>query len=302
MTLSDRQVSPAGGDGRPGGAPPEPLGPDSLAWQLGLPRTALLLAGRGLLLQTMHPVVGAGVRDFSTFKTDPWGRLDRTLASLQLQLFGGIGAVAEASRLRELHRSIRGVGFHGEQYRALNPDAYAWVHLSNFDTLLSFHRWFARPLSGGEQQRLYDEWRQAGRVLGIREAQMPGDLSAFRSYVSDMVATTLSDNATARELLVSLRLDEIGPPPWRYFPEPLWRALRPLGRTLLYDTTVGTLPAGVRHRLGLSWTGPDQRRLRALAVLVRAGSAPVPDRLMQYPLGAQARRQARQVVSLAAAS
>jgi uncharacterized protein (DUF2236 family) len=241
----------------------------------------------------MHPVVGAGVRDFSTFKTDPWGRLDRTLGSLQVQLFGGLDAVDEAQRLRELHKSIRGVGFSGEQYSALNPAAYAWVHLSNFDTLLSFHRWFARPLRAGEQQQLYAEWRQAGRVLGIRDEHMPADLRAFRAYVSAMVTETLTDNATARDLLGSLRLDEIGSPPWRYFPEPLWRALRPLGRRLLYDTTVGTLPPALRRKLGLAWSTTDQARLRSVAVVVRAGSLAVPDGLLQYPLGARARREAR---------
>src|SRR5665213_2706707 len=107
--------------------PVEPLGPDSLTWHMGLPRTALLVAGRGLLLQVMHPVIGAGVRDFSTFTADPWGRLDRTLCSLQTQLFGGAEAVDEARRLRQLHRAIRGVGFSGEPYRALDPAAYAWV-------------------------------------------------------------------------------------------------------------------------------------------------------------------------------
>jgi uncharacterized protein (DUF2236 family) len=250
----------------------------------------------------MHPVIGAGVRDFSTFTTDPWGRLDRTLGSLQLQLFGGTRAVDEARRLREMHKAIRGVGFSGQHYSALDPAAYAWVHLSNLDTLLAFHRWFARPLGIGEQQRLYAEWRQAGRVLGIRDAHMPVDLMAFRSYVSDMVSHTLEDNGTARELLHSLRLDEIGPPPWRSLPEPLWRALRPLGRTLLHDTTVGTLPSALRQKLGLTWTTADHRRLRGVAILVRAGSMPVPDRVMQYPLGGRARREARHVQSLRAAS
>jgi uncharacterized protein (DUF2236 family) len=248
----------------------------------------------------MHPVIGGGVRDFSTFTTDPWGRLDRTLSSLQRQLFGGAEAVDEARRLRQLHRSIRGVGFSGELYRALDPTAYAWVHLSNFDTLLSFHRWFAPPLRKGEQATLYTEWRQAGRVLGIRDDHMPADLGAFRTYVRAMVSGTLSDNETVRALLGSLRLDEIGPPAG-FLPEPLWRAVRPLGGALLHDATVGTLPAALRDKLDLRWTSVDRRRLQGVAVLVRAGSATVPDRLMHYPLAARARRHARRT-PLAAAS
>jgi uncharacterized protein (DUF2236 family) len=275
-----------------------PLGPDSLTWQLGLPRTSLLVAGRGLLLQTMHPVIGAGVRDFSSFAADPWGRLDRTLVSLQTQLFGGPQASAEAARLRRLHGPITGVGFSGERYRALDREAYAWVHLSNFDTLLSFHRWFAPPLTAAARETLYSEWRQVGAVLGIRPGDMPPDLGAFHAYVRRMVATTLADNETVRQILASLRLEGIDTPPWSSLPRPLWQALRPLNRTLLHDTTVGTLPAEVRHRLSLPWSSLDRRRLQGVAVLVRAASAPVPERLLQYPMGAQARRAARQAGSL----
>jgi uncharacterized protein (DUF2236 family) len=269
---------------------------------LGLPRTALLVAGRGLLLQVMHPVVGAGVRDFSTFTEDPWGRLDRTLGSLQIQLFGGADATSEARRLRELHKAIRGTGFDGEPYLARDPAAYAWVHLSNFDTLLSFHRWFARPLRRQEQSQLYAEWRQVGRVLGVRESDMPDDLTAFRVYVTTMIARTLHDNATVRQLLDSLTLQHIGPPPWSLFPEPLWRALRPLGRLVLRDATVGTLPAAAREALGLSWSAAEHRRLQAMAVAVRAGTIAMPDRLLQYPLGLRARQAARDVNGLRSAS
>lgn len=272
-----------------------PLGPDSLLWRLGFPRTSLLLAGRALLLQTMHPVVGAGVRDFSTFREDPWGRLDRTLVSLQAQLFGGAAAVDEAARLRQLHRSIRGVGFDGQPYSALNPQAYAWVHLSNFDTTLCFNRWFGRRLSPSQQKELYAEWRQVGRVLGIRQAHMPPDLAALHAYVRQTVADTLEDNETARELLGSLRLDDVGSPPWPLFPEPLWRALRPAGRLLLYDTTVGTLPSALRQKLGLRWTARDRRRLQAFAVVARAAAAPVPDRLLQYPMAFRAQQASRRM-------
>ncbi|HVA10473.1 MAG TPA: oxygenase MpaB family protein [Acidimicrobiales bacterium] len=295
MTLSLHQSS-AGAGGR---TSPVPLGSGSLLWRLGMPRTALLVAGRALLLQTMHPVVGAGVRDFSDFRADPWGRLDRTLTSLQVQLFGDQAAAAEARRLRVLHKEIRGIGFDGARYSALDPDAYAWVHLSNFDTLLCFHRWFGRPLRGDEQRQAYAEWKQAGRVLGVDDRHMPEDVTACRAYVRSMVADTLSDNETARDVLGSLRLDGVAAPPWKLFPEALWRALRPAGRLLLHDATVGTLPGPAREKLGLSWSTADRRRLQGLALVVRAGAVAVPDRLLQYPLAYRAQRVAlaRRVVA-----
>jgi uncharacterized protein (DUF2236 family) len=240
----------------------------------------------------MHPVVGAGVRDFSDFRTDPWGRLERTLASLQVQLFGGSRAIEEAGRLRALHRNIRGTGFGGERYSALNRGAFAWVHLSNFDTLLCFHRWFGRKLNRDERERTYREWRQAGLVLGIRSADMPLDLASLREYATDMMTNTLEDNETAHAVLDSLRLSEVAAPPWPYFPEPLWRLLRPAGRQVLRDTTIGTLPIAVREKLGLQWGSADRARLRGLALLVRSGSPAVPQRLLQYPMAYRAQREA----------
>jgi uncharacterized protein (DUF2236 family) len=290
-TLSATSTTLAPADGQASGA--EPLGPGSLIWRLGMPRTALLLAGRALFLQTMHPVIGAGVRDFSNYREDPWGRLDRTLRSLQRQLYGGVDSVDEAVRLREMHKRFRGIGFSGERYRALDPSAYAWVHLSNCDTILSFHRWFGRPLPRHEQEQVYAEWCQVGRVLGIKAKDMPADLAGFGAYVKDMVATTLQDNDTARQLLGTLELSDLGPPPWRAFPEPLWRSLRPAGRMLLHDVTVGTLPADLRAKLDLKWTSADQKRLQALALVVRTASATTPARLLQYPEGYRAQTAAR---------
>ncbi len=273
-------------------APGEPLGPESLVWRLGSPRAGLLVAGRALVLQTSHPVVGAGVRDHSVFTEDPWGRLDRTLRSLQLQLFGGDAASAEARRLRRLHRSMTGIGFDGRPYRALDPEAYAWVHLTNFDSTLAYHRWFGPSLDRTQQEQLYAEWRRVGLVLGVRGHRMPSDLDGCRTYVADMVSSTLVDNETVRTLLAGLSLSGVSPPPG-WLPAPVWHALRPLGGGFLRDVTVGTLPTALRQRLGLRWGTLDRRRLQAAAALIRAVTAPLPDWLAQYPEGARARAAAR---------
>jgi uncharacterized protein (DUF2236 family) len=253
MSLSQYQTDRS----TPVESPVEALGPDSLMWQFGFPRAGLLVAGRSLLLQVMHPVVGAGVRDFSDFKTDPWGRLDRTVLSLQVQLFGGQRAVEEAERLRQMHKAIRGIGFEGEHYSALEQGAYAWVHLSNFDTMLAFDTWFAHMLDARSREQLYSEWRQVGRLLGIRDPHMPSDVASLHAYVDDMIDATLVDNPTAREVVSSLSMREVGPPPWPLFPEVLWRALRPLGRSVLHDAVVGTLPPAAREKLSLRWSPAD---------------------------------------------
>jgi uncharacterized protein (DUF2236 family) len=116
----------------------EPLGPDSIFWRLTGDWRTMLLAGRALVMQTAYPAVGAGVGEHSVYKTDPYGRLDRTMRSVMAQVYGGEHAVEEGRRLREMHRDIKGVDAKGRRYSALNPDAYLWVHATAYEGFLVF--------------------------------------------------------------------------------------------------------------------------------------------------------------------
>lgn len=273
---------------------PRPLGPESLTWRLGFPRTALLFAGRALMMQVSHPVIGAGVRDFSDFTRDPWGRLDRTLRSLQVQLFGGGQLLDEAQRLRELHRTIKGTGFHGERYSALQPEAWAWVHMSNFDTALRYNDRLVRTLSPAEKATLYREWRQVGLVLGIKDAQLPDSVEEVSGYVDEMVRTRLEHTPTCDTVLKALELRRVDPPN-PLVPRQVWRAVKPLGRSVLHDATVGLLPPELRHKLGHTWTARDEARLNRTLTAVRIASRAVPERALHYPRGYHAMQRARAV-------
>lgn len=273
-------------------APVQPLGPDSLVWRLGFSRTGLLYAGRALMLQVAHPVIGAGVRDFSQFSVDPWGRLERSVDSLLTQLFGGERLVAESAWLREMHKGIGGVGFAGERYSALQPEAWAWVHLTNFDTTLRYHDALVRPLSLAERRELYLEWKQIGLLLGIKAERVPASYDGVAEYVDGMVRERLTANATTRQVLDSLMLQGVEPP-YGFVPARVWAAAKPIGRYALHDFTVGTLPPALRDRLGLDWTPRDEARLRRLSTAVRLATANLPARLHHYPAGYRAMRAAK---------
>jgi uncharacterized protein (DUF2236 family) len=282
------------------GAAPEPLGPESLVWQLGFARTALLYAGRSLLLQVAHPVVGAGVRDFSGFAADPWHRLDRTVRSLRLLMFGGPDAPAEAERLRRLHRRFTGYGFAGERYAARDPEAWAWVHLVNYDSAARYLDALVRPLSPAERQRHYADWRRLGLLLGVRPDALPPNAEQVSRWVDEAVRTRLTDNPSCRAVLGALALRGVGAPPAGHLPEPVWAAVRPLGGRILSDFTVGTLPPALRDRLGCRWTPADERRLDALHTAVRYGSRLVPERLLHYPDAYRAMQAARRSLECSA--
>jgi len=269
----------------------EPLGPDSLQWRLGFPRLGLLLAGRALLLQVAHPVVGAGVRDHSNFRADPWGRLERTVESLLLQLFGGAATAAEGQRLRALHTRITGTGFDGRPYAALDLEAGAWVHISNFDTVVVYHQRFGRGLSPADVERLWGEWRRVGRLLAIPAEHLPETGVEAERRVASLDSGRLGPNPTVDDLLDAFTLADVAAP-YPVVPGPLWRGVRrPAGR-LLSDLTVGTAPPALRDCLDLPWTVRDQRRLTREIAVVRAAERALPDVVAQAPVARQARRWA----------
>jgi uncharacterized protein (DUF2236 family) len=82
-------------------------------------RRVLLLAGRALLLQVMHPVVGAGVTRHSAYAADPVGRLRRTLSFVNAVVYG-VPAAAEAQALRA------GVGLAPVPLRYRHGPRAAW--------------------------------------------------------------------------------------------------------------------------------------------------------------------------------
>ena len=271
----------------------EPLGPESLTWQISGSRTALLGAGSALILQVAHPVVGAGVKDHSIFRKDPWGRLDRTTDSLFTQIFGGDDAVAEAARLRDFHKAIKGVDAQGRRYHALNPEAYFWVHATLFMSTVQIEKYFGSRLTRAEQAEFYAEWRQLGLVLGIRDKDMPVTLEGFEEYAEGMLRERLEDNETVRDVLYAVSLREVDPPPWWPLPNRVWRTVgRPLGRSAFGLTTVGLLPPQVRELLGMKWTRRDELALRALGAVVRRTVPLIPAKARLYPIAYQAKRAA----------
>ncbi|MFB9625617.1 oxygenase MpaB family protein [Nonomuraea helvata] len=270
----------------------EPFGPRSMHWDTAGEYRNLLVAGSALVIQTMHPAVGAAVAEHSTYKDDPWGRLTRTLVSIQKWVYGGADGPAEGRRLRELHRPISGVDELGRPYHALNGEAWAWVHLSLFERFITLRRYFGAPFTVEQQRRLYDESRHLGAILRVPEREMPRDLEAFWRYFDAMVADTLEPHPTALDVLSVLR----GTPAPPGLPRSLRRLWTPVGvgsGEFNHFVTVGTLPPAVRRKLGLRWTARDERRLRQLGHAVAVLTPRLPERLRYMPIAYHARKAER---------
>src|ERR1700761_5553686 len=66
---------------------------------------AMFVGGlRALLLQSLHPLAMAGVAGHSGYRSDPWGRLQRTSYFLAVTTFGTVADADEAiARVRGVH-------------------------------------------------------------------------------------------------------------------------------------------------------------------------------------------------------
>jgi uncharacterized protein (DUF2236 family) len=267
--------------------------PGSVTWRLAGDVRMLAGAGYALLLQVSHPVVGAGVAEHSDYRRDPWGRLWRTLDYVNLSVFGGPQAAAEVGRrTRELHRRIRGTRPDGVRYHALEPAAFAWVHATLAHSMLRANALLAAPPTPWEQEVFYAEWRRLGRLVGVRERDLPAGLGAFRRYVEATIADTLEDNPTVQGVLDTI-LRPARPDVAPLLPETAWRALRIPAAHAARVLTGGLLGPRLRERFGLGWSSADEAQLRVLSAVSRAAGPALPRGLRLYgPAYLERRREA----------
>ncbi|MFD6243726.1 oxygenase MpaB family protein [Streptomyces roseolus] len=288
-------VPAARASGRRGAEPvPPPVG--GVLWSVAGDVRALLMLPAALTMQVAHPAIGAGVDEHSVFRTDPWGRGERSLRSVQLWVYGGEEAAAEGRRLRALHRDIRGTDAHGRRYHALTPTYYAWVHATGYPVYRHGLALLHRPLTEAQDRRLYAEWLQVGRVLGIHDRDMPQTVEEFWPYYRAVLAEELEATAVVRELVdpdAPVPAPDRGPLPLRLVLRPLWPLLRRPFQRIRAFLTVGLMPPDARAAIGLEWSPEQERRLRRVARIVRVVVPVLPERLRYLPLARRAREAAR---------
>jgi uncharacterized protein (DUF2236 family) len=242
----------------------------SITWRLAGDGRFLPFLGRAFLLQVAHPTVAAGVAEHSIFESDPWGRLVGSFGLVLRTIYGQDGDEVGA-RIRDEHRSIRGVAPDGGSYHAYEPEAYFWVLATGADSIREMASRLGRPLSRVDEERFYAETRELGRRLGLRDRDMPPDLTSFDDWYSEMLRSRIERSGTLERVLAAFARPK---PPWRV-PRPLWFPLGLLTGHAIGLTSIGTLPAEARDRLGLSWNRRQQAELTALCLALRtAGSLP----------------------------
>lgn len=253
------------------------LRPGSHAERIGGDGRLYLAAGYALLMQVAHPTVGAGVAEHSSFERDPWGRLLRTMDYLYLISRPNREAAAVGRRVRELHKSIKGTKPDGSRYHALEPEAYAWVHATLIEATVRAYRQFVAPMSESDAADFYAQYMPLGRLLGVRERDLPPDWAGFRDYFETMCSERLQRTETVDRVVATLDARE--PPPVPVV-RSLWPLLRLAPARAVRVSTVGLLTPELRTRLGLPWERRDARDFRRMGRLSRAATPILPRRLL----------------------
>lgn len=251
------------------------VGPDSVTWRRTSDARLYLVMLYPLLLQVAHPTVGAGVADFSNFEERPWDRLLRTIDYVSLLVYGGGDAIATGRRLRSVHKGFQGTRPDGARYYALEPEAYAWVHATLIETYVAAHARFGSPMKPGEVDAFYREYRGLGRLLGVRDRDLPDTWAGFREYFDATVDEVLVRTESVDRVLRSVTNAAMPVP----MPMLLWRTLRLPATKALWIGGIGLLPERFRARLCIRWTRGDEAAFRALGAGSRALTPVLPQSL-----------------------
>lgn len=252
--------------------------PGSVLWRYGGDARLVGAGAYAILLQVGHPTVGAGVSEHSDFRADPWGRLLRTLDYSYSMTYGGPDLAGEMGRrIREMHKHIKGVKPDGERYHALEPEAYAWVHATLAHSIVRTHELMGTPIPADELDVFYSEWRRGGRLIGVRERDLPETWDEFGEYFEWMVAERLERTPAVDEVIESLAAPTR--PDLPFLPETAWRLARIPAAHQITLITGGLLSPRLRNLYGVEWTTSKQRQLQILAAASRAATPLLPGTL-----------------------
>ncbi|MGO9560706.1 MAG: oxygenase MpaB family protein [Acidimicrobiales bacterium] len=221
------------------------FGPDSIAWQVHSDLASMLVGGMSaLLLQTLHPLVMQGVADHSSYRTDPFGRLQRTAEFIAGTTYGGDALATElVHHVRSIHARVRGVAAGDRPYRATDPALLTYVHVTEVWSFLRAHqRYSGKPLLTSEKSRYLAEMSVVARRLGARD--VPTSMAEVQEYFR-MVRPACEMTAEARETVGFLLVSPVGD-----------SVLRRSAYATICEAAIDLLPTWARHKLGLYRPSP----------------------------------------------
>ena len=134
---TDGQNEVARAIARPAGAPGW-FAPGDAIWTVHGSVSTFVGGIRSLYLQALHPLALAGVDRHSSYREDPFGRLQRTGAFIAATTYGSADLARQTvDAVRVMHRRVQGTASDGRPYSAQDPRLLEWVHIALVDSMLS---------------------------------------------------------------------------------------------------------------------------------------------------------------------
>ncbi len=233
----------------------------SLSWRVNRNWFPLLGGARAAILQVCDPLVAAGVASYSTFKTDPFGRLDRTLDAMLTISFASPHRRDEMlEHLRRGHARVVGTTESGDRYDANDPELQYWVLATLVDTTFEVERRYVGVMGRSDRERFFQESKLLARAFGIAEHHIPDDLDAFRAYMAHRFSCLEPSEASRQVTAALLR------PGLRWVPD---QSLVPLNWV-----TSEMLPSRLRHKLGVEDLNPAELAVVRSARLMARSTLP----------------------------
>lgn len=265
------------------------FGPGSVTWRVHAEPILVLGGLRALFLQSLHPRAIAGVMQHSGYRTDPWGRLLRTIDYVATTVYGTTAQAEEAGRrVRALHARLTGTDpVTGDRFRLDDPELLRWVHVTEVDSYADTARRAGLRLAPAGWDRYWDEQRRAAALVGLDPATAPGTTAEVAAYFR-AVRPQLAMTRQAAEALLFLATP---PPPWR--PGPGWRraVLGRLGRPPFQlavlgvaATAFGLLPPWARRMYGGLGLPSTDLTATVSARTLRLALKAVPHRVYEAPI------------------
>ncbi|ADG77232.1 ER-bound oxygenase mpaB/mpaB'/Rubber oxygenase catalytic domain-containing protein OS=Tsukamurella paurometabola (strain ATCC 8368 / DSM / CCUG 35730 /CIP 100753 / JCM 10117 / KCTC 9821 / NBRC 16120 / NCIMB 702349/ NCTC 13040) OX=521096 GN=Tpau_0594 PE=4 SV=1 [Tsukamurella paurometabola] len=240
------------------------FGPESPTWKVWASPTALIGFQRSVVLEHFDPNLTAAVADSAGIYTDPFGRLDRTLAYFLLVATADSKTAIEASEhLMDVHRKATGIEpITGKRYSANNPASQLWIHVTGWHSVLTCYETYGPgPLTPTEEAQYWRDCVLAAELQTCDPAEVPTSRDEVRAYF-DRVRPGLALTERARRGM-------------HYLLRPRDRGARlRIGGSLIAPATIATLPRWMREMGGF-----DQPRMadaaypRVVRLAVRAASA-----------------------------
>ncbi len=266
---------------------PDPglFGPGSVTWRVMAEPVLMLGAGRALLMQAAHPLVAEGAIEHSTYRTDPFGRFERTVEWVTVVCFGTTAEARRACRhVNRLHGAVEGSirASHatravptGSAYSGRDPELLRWVLATFVDTMLVAHDAFVGTLDTAARDRFVREWHPVAALMGVPAETLWETHAELTAYVaSQLVAGAGSAVPGDGSRLVAETV--LNPPVTSAAMRPAW--------AVVTFTTVGLLPASTRRAYGIRWTAVHGAAHRAIQTWLRRSRAAVPRRLKVSPV------------------